>query len=490
MTPSHRCFRMPLYLPTFSAVTLIALILLSIPGCFKEGPTGPEGPPGGDNLSNPAILPRVIFTYPSDNAVGPFDIYTPGTVDAPHFLVRLNKLIRLSSLSDSSVSIEGFSFPVIPILYREYYYVRDASPSGFLFDDVLAFRVYQAGQYVYNGSARYEIGARYTVHIRQPLFDINGNMLAEPASFTFTPEPRFRITGFSPDTTTQISAPITNVTLTFNSPVDESIYQYLRFSPDAPEGSWSIMPYYDSVTVMYRTYEPFPLNTAHTLTVDGDAHDSRQHALGIPAAIRFTTIPFSVTQTYPPDGSINVSPASTVTFMTNGTLDTSTVRGSLVLTPPLPWNVNLLHNSNSFSINAVEEFIPSTTYTLRLSSGIRTTSGDPLTGDTSMTFTTEPMQISGVVPYDFQTSVSRTTKVNFTANVYLDTSTVRGSLSIEPAVAGRINISSYPTRSFEFEPTQVLAANTVYRITVSATLMSKSGVTLHKTFRSSFKTGQ
>jgi hypothetical protein len=120
---------------------------------------------------------------------------------------------------------------------------------------------------------------------------------------------------------------------------------------------------------------------------------------------------------------------------------------------------------------------------------LRSASGDSLVEPYSFSFTTEEMKIITAYPSDYSTQVSRQASIGMSSNTALDTSTIWRSFSIEPPVPGRITFSSSSVRSYEFVPSSPLAANTIYRITVTQALRSANGTYLPRTYNSSFKTG-
>ena len=170
---------------------ITSLIFLSLSGCTKEGPVGPEGPPGGEDLTNPNVQPKVLFTYPSNNAIGPFGIYNRGDgYSKPHFTVRFNKLMSKFSVLPGTVTCQGFGRPVIVVLYQPYGGGCCPSNSGSkassddFYSDVLSFSVIDSLGYYYYPRMLYRVGQTYTVTIDSTLEDINGNHLGQ--RFTFS----------------------------------------------------------------------------------------------------------------------------------------------------------------------------------------------------------------------------------------------------------------------------------------------------------------
>jgi hypothetical protein len=196
-----------------------------------------------------------------------------------------------------------------------------------------------------------------------------------------------------------------------------------------------------------------------------------------------------VTQVYPSDGSTGVGLTGSITINANGAIDSSTIRSSLEFDPPTPGQISAYASASSFSFVPTDGFLPSTHYTVQVGTTLRSASGDSLVEPYSFSFTTEEMKIITAYPSDYSTQVSRQASIGMSSNTALDTSTIWRSFSIEPPVPGRITFSSSSVRSYEFVPSSPLAANTIYRITVTQALRSANGTYLPRTYNSSFKTG-
>jgi hypothetical protein len=320
--------------------------------------------------------------------------------------------------------------------------------------------------------------------------DINGNPFLTPYEFSFVPEPRFRVVSFMPDTIRPVLSTLTAIEIVFNSEIDQSIIGHVAITPPPPPGDWTLPGYNeDTTSLLYRSFESFAFNTSYVVTLDSSAHDVAGHSLGLPQTIRFTTLPFSLTQVYPSDGSTGVGLTGSITFNANGEIDSSTIRASLHFDPPTPGQISAYANASAFSFVPTDGFLPSTHYTVQVGTALRSAAGDSLVEPYSLSFTTEEMKIITAYPSDYSTQVSRQTSIDMSGNTPLDTSTIRGSFTIEPPVPGRISFGSPPVRSYEFVPGSPLAANTIYRVTVAQELRSANGTYLPRTYSSSFKTG-
>jgi len=100
----------------------------------------------GGSLTDPNIMPQVIFTSPAPNSVGPFeDIFNGGDgYYYPHFIIQFNKLVNngvfvvmvfgddlsLSGPISGAITIEGFDEPTV---------VRPFDYYGPEYSDIFAF---------------------------------------------------------------------------------------------------------------------------------------------------------------------------------------------------------------------------------------------------------------------------------------------------------------------------------------------------------------
>ena len=83
--------------PKIGALFLSAIGLLMFAAGCKETTTV-NSPP--DNLLDPNVKPVVLYTYPPNNGVGPFNVYTRGVNgQQPHFFLQFNKLMITSSFT-------------------------------------------------------------------------------------------------------------------------------------------------------------------------------------------------------------------------------------------------------------------------------------------------------------------------------------------------------------------------------------------------------
>ncbi len=482
----------------FSLIIIAATIVVCIfASCSKEGPAGPQGPPGQngqnggpDDLSNPNVQPQVVFTYPPNSAIGPFEIYRLGDSKAlPHFVVRFNKLIDLRTVTQQSVTVTGFRRVVGASLYRTsgYPILEPNGPASEFYDHVLAFSIMDSSSYY---KAPYPVAGQITVRLDTTITDINGRRLLQPFAFSYIPEPTFRLVSMYPaNGATGLYGD--GVRLYFNSRVTSSIYGALQISPQV-EGKWIHYggSYYDSAVVYFTPIRPFGFGTTWTVSVSGAARDAFGNVIAGSFAGSFNIRPFVVTATYPRNGDVDVSPSSSsgISVSLSGPYDSSSVRTSFSITPAIPGTFQLWGRDYFYFI-PVNGFAPGTRYSVTISTGLRAVGGSPLSSSHAFAFTTAPFSIS-LTPAYGTFNYPRTERLTIYSVSRLDTNTVRSAITISPAVAYRVELSppGY-SPSASISPVTTWAANTTYTFTVGTTLRTVSGAYLPEPKSTSFTTG-
>ncbi len=480
---------------------LLAIALL-LSGCSKNSsnPTGTQGA-----LSEPSIKPEVIFTLPADNAVGPFAVFNRGDgAELPSFVVQFNKLMSTYSVKPGVVSCTGFNQPVAivihsasnSIIYRNSPNGRDNTSSDNRhsrnpvkktsdYDAVLQFDVVDS---VYNQMRiPYEIGQKYTVTIDTSLTDINGNHLRAPYTFSFTPEPDFRVIGATPSDNQQ-NVPILNsgiLELIFNSALQSSSLSMIKVTPPLT-GRWE---YYleDSTRAYLSPTDTMSYNTTYTMEVPATASDDRGHLLGSGFSTSFTTVAFRLVSSNPPDGTGNFDAQSQLFFTFSGPLDPTTPTASFTISPHVEGSVIYPdYNSASFSFIPTGGFAYDTKYTVTISTGLKASNGTPLSAPSKISFTTEPFQVASALPADGALNVPVGQTIYFYLDGPIDTSTIRSAFSISPPVNGYFRVAGLS--AFTFNPEPSYALGTAYKVTLSTALKASNGTHLGSDYSFSFTT--
>ena len=374
---------------SFFLFAISAFVLLSSSGCEKsstESPTYITNYVSEDSLTNPNVLPRVIFTNPANGAVGPFDdpdVYQNSITS--NFVIEFNKLINLRKLDRNAIKMTCDG-EACPIEITNIEYTGDGGHSGQMMYNILV--------YTYN---RFMFNKVYAVTVDTTLEDIHGNRLKTPYEFSFISEPYFRAYYGYPGTE-DISSDRNDVKIgvLFNSTIDTTIFNYIQITP-LISGSWTFSEYAQvHRTAYYSAKEDLLFDTNYTVSVSGDARDASGVLIGQPYQFSFTTEPF---QAYHSSSSGGKGPGgfsreNKISFKFNSALDTSSVRSSVLMEPDLPFHISFDNYSQS---NDIRKFYltledsamkPETLYTITLKKTIPSSRGDFMKEDYVYQFTT------------------------------------------------------------------------------------------------------
>ncbi|HLF13357.1 MAG TPA: Ig-like domain-containing protein [Bacteroidota bacterium] len=457
----------------------IAVILIcAIAALSCEGPVGPPGP-GLGSLSDPAIMPEVIYTYPQDSSVGPYpDLYQfycgwEWCSWYSQFQVRFNKFMDVSSVRRA---------------------VRLSSPWGDIHVDSSFILSVGGDVFILNPvdslgnryDFRFRIGTTYTMGVDSTARDINGNLLKPAFSATFVPEPNFRVVSVSPkDGTADVPTAI-SVSVNFNSRVRNTIMPHLSIRPEIP-GIWWMG--WDSTFIYFSPARNFSTSTRYTVSVDGSAEDAEGNRIPAPFVSRFTTVAFRVSAAYPRPGAADVPLTTRVLAYFTVPLDTSTIRAAFHLTPPTPGDLfSIYYGTSNIDFSPVNGLLASTTYTVRIDSTLRSLSGDLLSGGYEYSFTTASFTVLSTFPVDGQTGVPRFNYMTVRTNAPLDPASVAGAVQITPTAAISISACNWCS-DIQILPYSGLSPNTGYTVTVGTSLKTRRGQPLGAPHVFSFTTG-
>lgn len=467
---------------------MLLLIVVGSGGCTKEE-TITSGGSNDWDLSDPAIMPVVTSTYPRTNTVGPFNLYDRGDGSyKAHFLVTFNKLIYKYSVTPKSILLTGFDRPVIARIQSYYYYYgrgdsKSSAVNSEYYYNVLSFTI--ADSFSYYSPVIYRIGQVYTITLDTTIEDINGNHLSNKYSFSFTPEPYFRVVSMYPMNASS-DVPIYHTPqITFNGPINQNTLANIHITPQ-PSGKW-VWNAYDSLSAGYQIGQQyFPFNTSYTLTVSSTAQDANSHLIDRMYTSAYTTIPFKVVQNSPLQGSTGNFLGTSINFSMSGPIDTSTVRSALTISPSTPGRIDMYPNSTFLSFSPSNGLRQTTQYSVSLGASLKSADGSAIAPFT-LTFTTDQFRVSSTYPNDGQTNVSRYNDISIYTNAQLEGASATASFSISPTVA--YNVYATDGYSGFYIAHNQFAANTNYTVTISTALRTKAGDNLPSAYTFSFTTG-
>ncbi|HLX12191.1 MAG TPA: Ig-like domain-containing protein, partial [Bacteroidota bacterium] len=304
--------------------------------------------------------------------------------------------------------------------------------------------------------------------------DVNGNHLA-PYTFSYTPEPYFRITATSPPNDTL--APSDLVRIYFNGEINASFINSLH-GIAGPSAHWFI-----PATTGYEAdcNESMQANESVVITVDTGATDIYGHALSRPYSFTVYAAPFQVINT-PVFGKLSsmgglnmLSQRFGLTF--NYPPDTSTIMPAISVSPSTP----LLYIGKSDTLYATNDFLPNTKYTITFSTTLRDSDGATLPTPEMYDFQTSPFLIS--------TWGGDENGITIFFDGRIDTASFREAFSLSPPVAGTFAFN-YSSRNGEVSAyfNAPLGRHVTYTFVVSTALKSISGFHLAQADTGSFST--
>ncbi len=334
------------------------------------------------SIDDPYSTPHIIWTDPLAGAVGP-NIMSPGNVVKIRFdkLMDSKSVVRAVTLSPSSEwvyidttrsgPVEGttFDFPLTP----EPNYlpiVMDAKLDA-------RFPPWYVIQYPY-----FKVGRTYMISVAASASDIFGNTLEVPDSFSFTPEPYFRVTDMTPlDNDTAIS-PLASIAVRFNALIDTaSVRNALSLLPTVNGTSSS---YYSSWGFYWMPSPMFAPETQYTVTIGTQAKDVDGHQLHAPFSFSFTTSPYAVTGSNP-NGS-GVSRNATIGIYCNFIVDSASAVTAFHSVPPIAGTLQV--SGTAFYVSPSSSLSSQTTYTITISNSLKGTNGFAVKSPYSFSFTT------------------------------------------------------------------------------------------------------
>ncbi len=449
--------------------TAIGFLCLFATSC--RGPEGPVGPSGeGVNaLTDPSIHPSVLTTYPLNNSVGPYTDYN-GKI-----MIRFNKIMDRTSIK-RAISLTSSQGDVI----------IDTNSVAAQNSDVFTLSPLDVRGPLYHFI--WKLGTRYTLNIDTSAFDVNGNHLQVNWIISFTPEPYFRVTTITPANGATEVPLSSNLTVTFNSQVDSSIFSVITIHPELG-GHWFFIPAFptpDSTQIRFAYTGAF-VDSLYTVIIDSSAHDKYNHHAHASFSSSFSTATFRPVSSTPSNGASGVSIFSNLILNFTAPIDTSTVRGAWSISPPASGVFRFASGLVGFTFVPTQRLLANTTYTVTVSDTLASSAGIHLSQPYSLTFTTLPFQVNSTNPSDgsFNISLKPTILLNFSD--ILDSSTIRSSVFLTPSVPLLFNLSD-SSNTFTCTPVSGLASNTTYIGVVTTGVHSRRGDSLTIAYSFSFTT--
>lgn len=336
----------------------------------KEGPQEVQGE-FGDGPADPSIQPRVVgvwFDSPRQYWWWKTNLFSKQNDSLPigyrpgRLLVRFNKIMKSYTV-----------IPNITLTPVEDDYARLNTREAFSIDgQTFEFPIY----------GNFKIGKSYTVTVKKEVTDITTRNLYGDFQHSLLPEPYLRIINTYPSDGDSNFYPASSFSATFNSTIDINTFTAgVQFVPPV-EGNWTSWGNY----VNYFPQLGFRGNTWYEIIFSQSVKDTFNNYLKYRTKIKFKTAPFRLSHTDPFNEQQNVNRNTVVYCFFTARLDTSTIRQNFNIIPLLSGSLNIY--SSYFSFYPAGGFTSNTTYTVTISSGLRSKAGDNLAAPYVFSFKT------------------------------------------------------------------------------------------------------
>jgi hypothetical protein len=421
---------------------------------------------------DPTIHPTVVATYPPNGGVGPFNVYSPVPQDGgypssgiPHFIVQFSMPMYWPtniSGTTSFVSDDGRKFTVTrgPFTY---------GPS-----DVLGFSLYDS---LGACSAVYRKGAVVHITIDTTFIGANGLSLNRPYSFSFEPEPYFRVTGTFPRPDEVMNDAYGDIYIQFNSTVNNSILRGIHISPPV-SGEWNFRK--DSTGCWIYPDGGFLMDTTYHVIVDQTVHDKDSVQLRSPTDYRFSTSSFQPVYSSPTDGENDFMLWQSVYIDFNADVDTASLRVAMTISPPCRYSLIKEYSSHNIRIVPLDDFVPLTSYTISLDTSLKANNNSHLKRPWNLNFTTSEFRVDTTYYWLFTGQISRWGTLNIPFTSRIDERSLDNSISLSPSLASKVSLDPWQ-QDLVINPDSVFTPGE-YKCTIDTTLRSIGGYHLRRPF--------
>ncbi len=403
----------------------------------------------------------------------------------PYFRVKSSTPANLSANVASNVFRLQLNAPVDTSFFSSIA-ISPPLPGRWRYTSVSSFGV-DSSQILFQGLRTLPAGTSYTLSIAGQAHDKYGNPLVGGFSSSFSTTPFGVINTLPSNSSANISLNTRLIYAAFTDSLDTATVRG-GFSLTPPAPGYFIYSL-DERQFSYILQSNLSPRTVYTIRIDTTLHSKSGMKMPAPYVATFTTTDFVVTSTYPSTGDTTVYSRSELNISFSGDIDTASVRAAFSMSPGVSGLFDFVRSSNGFGFSPIADFVAGTTYTVTISTDLRSITGVHLSAPYTFWFKVAPFKVTGSYPQDGSTHVYRYNNISVYASDYIDTSTVRSSFSITPQTTGTLNLQ--PDGSyFYFVPDTAYQPLTVYTVTIAATLKSQSGATLQSPYTFSFATGE
>lgn len=237
------------------------------------------------------------------------------------------------------------------------------------------------------------------------------------------------------------------------------------------------------------------VDTTYTITLSTEAKDTAGNHLRFPLQYRFRTVQSYTTlngiQTLPVHGDVSVEPMSNSIQLTfPRRMNPASTEAATTVSPSIN-NIFLWPEENVMRIYTGGPLLSDTTFIITVAGSALDKDGVPLGTPFTFSFRTAPFRVSSTSPTNAEVFVSPSQQIFLSFNSYVIKSSVQSAFSISPAVSGTFSYynegTSYESRNqIIFTPSQSMAANTKYTVTISTAAKDLFNVPLKSAYTFSF----
>ncbi len=271
------------------------------------------------------------------------------------------------------------------------------------------------------------------------------------------------------------------IELVFDRAMDRaSVEKAVRISPRvAGRLEWA-----DERTVRFKPARDLKRNEAYQVTVGSQARAADGESLEDDYRFDVHTVGYlDVSQVVPAPGAADVEAESTITVMFNRpVVPLTAVSDPAYEALPQPLTLDPSVEGDGEWINtSIYAFTPEgplaggTSYTARVEAGLTDTTGGLLDETYSWQFTTQPPQVTWVLPQEEKELVSVEPTVRVAFNMPVDPASAEEAFSLQGGGAVVDGVVEVVSETLVFTPTEQLAFNTLYTARVSSGVLSLRG---------------
>lgn len=340
----------------------------------------------------------------------------------------------------------------------------------------------------------------YTATITTEVRDIDGDAMASDYTWSFT--------------TTDVTVPAisstnpadgasgvglnSTITATFNEEMDAATITTDTFTVSDGISKIKGDISYNNMTATFTPSRPFSYSTTYTVTITAGVKDLAGNAMVDDYIWSFATvdiIPPLVISTNPANGASIVAVNSIITVTFNEEIDSSTITTGTFLISDGDRNIKgtISYNDRTATFKPSGNLSYSTSYTAKITSGVKDLAGNALASDFTWSFTTdsEPditlLTVVTTSPANGAANVSIHSVINATFSEEVDDSTITTDTFTVNDGTGNINgIVFYEDTTATFTPSNPLASSRIYTAKLTTGIKDLSGNALTADYTWSF----